>query len=110
MTIDNVKMEKIKMNFNTLHEIFVLTATRSIKRQYRYFILDRARLSEPEIRHVMAKILEEKKIYQDTERYIDIQQQLHDGVQFSLIVEIQSEKFIEFQKDLINEFVADFVD
>lgn len=50
------------MNFNTLHEIFVLTATRSIKRQYRYFILDRARLSEPEIRHVMAKILEEKKI------------------------------------------------
>ncbi len=55
-------------------------------------------------------ILEEKKIYQDSERYIDIQQQLHDGIQFSLIVEIQSEKFIEFQKDVINEFVADFVD
>ncbi|MDD3262517.1 MAG: hypothetical protein PHR61_01615 [Candidatus Absconditabacteria bacterium] len=55
-------------------------------------------------------ILEEKKIYQDADRYIDIQQQLRDGIQFSLVVEIQSEKFIEFQKDLINEFVADFVD
>lgn len=55
-------------------------------------------------------ILEEKKIYQDTDRYIDIQQQLRDGIQFSLVVEIQSEKFVEFQKDLINEFVADFVD
>jgi len=49
------------MNFNILNEIFVLTARRSIKRQYRYFILDRTRLSEPEIRHVMARILEEKK-------------------------------------------------
>lgn len=55
-------------------------------------------------------VLEEKKIYQDTERYIDTQQHLSDGIQFSLVVEFQSEKFIEYQKDLLQEFVADFVD
>jgi len=55
-------------------------------------------------------IIEDKKIYQDTERYIDIKQNLRDGIQFSLLVEFQSEKFIEYQKDLIQEFVADFVD
>ncbi len=55
-------------------------------------------------------ILEEKKIYQDTERYIDIQQHLRDGIQLSLMVEFQSEKFVEYQKDLLQEFIADFVD
>lgn len=55
-------------------------------------------------------ILEEKKIYQDSERYVDIQQHLREGMQFSLVVEFQSEKFIEYQKDLLQEFVADFVD
>ncbi|AHB41053.1 hypothetical protein P148_SR1C00001G0246 [candidate division SR1 bacterium RAAC1_SR1_1] len=55
-------------------------------------------------------VLEEKKIYQDTERYIDTQQHLRDGIQFSLVVEFQSEKFVEYQKDLLQEFVADFVD
>lgn len=55
-------------------------------------------------------IHEDKKIYQEAERYIDIQQELQDGIQFSLMVEFESEKFIEYQKDLIQEFVADFVD
>jgi len=56
------------------------------------------------------RILEDKKIYNDVERYIDIQQEISEDIQFSLLVEIQSEKFIEFQKDLIQEFVADFVE
>lgn len=56
------------MNIETIKEIFVLAGKRSIKRQYRYFILDRSRLSEPEVRHVMAKILEERKIYYAIEK------------------------------------------
>ncbi len=55
-------------------------------------------------------ILEEKKIYQDADGYIDIQQHLRDGIQLSLMVEFQSEKFVEYQKDLLQEFIADFVD
>ena len=51
------------MNFDELRKVLVLTANRSIKRQYRYFLLKRSRLSEPEVRHVMTKILEERRCY-----------------------------------------------
>ncbi len=51
------------MSFDDLKSVFILTAKRSIKRQYRYFILKRSRLSEPEVRHVMTKILEERRNY-----------------------------------------------
>lgn len=51
------------MNIKTIKKIFIKTATRTVKRQYRYFVLERSRLSEPEIRHVMAKILDEEQIY-----------------------------------------------
>jgi hypothetical protein len=56
------------------------------------------------------RVLEDKRVYQDTEKYVDIKQHLRDTIQFSLLVEFQSEKFVEFQKDLIQEFIADFVD
>ncbi len=56
------------------------------------------------------RILVEKKIYKDNDSYIDIHQKLVDNIEFSLFVEFQSEKFLEYQKDLLQEFVADFVD
>ena len=55
-------------------------------------------------------IIEEKRIYQNEERYIDIKQELRDSIQFSLLVEIQSDKFLEYQKDLIEEFVGNFIE
>ena len=51
------------MNIEILKKIFILTAKRSAQRQYRYLVLDRSRLSEPEIRHVMTRILVEKKVH-----------------------------------------------
>ncbi len=46
-----------------MKEIFIIIARRSVRRQYRYSVLERSRLSEPEIRHVVTKILDEKDIY-----------------------------------------------
>jgi len=51
------------MDINDLNEIFLRTARRIVRRQYRYFNLDRARTSEAEARHVFAKILDERKLY-----------------------------------------------
>lgn len=36
-------------------------------------------------------VQEEKKIYGEAEKYVDIQQNLRNGIQFSLFVEFQSE-------------------
>jgi len=44
-------------------KILVLTARRCVKNRYKYHRLDKSRLGEAEVRNVMAKILEEKKIY-----------------------------------------------
>jgi hypothetical protein len=44
-------------------KISVLTARRCVKNRYKYHRLDKSRLGEAEVRNVMAKILEEKKIY-----------------------------------------------
>jgi len=41
--------------------IFKTTANRIFKRQYRYFVLDKTRISEFEARQVMTKVLEESK-------------------------------------------------
>jgi len=41
----------------------ILTARRCVKNSYKYHRLDKSRLGEAEVRNVMAKILEEKKIY-----------------------------------------------
>jgi hypothetical protein len=51
------------MEIDTLKNIFILTAKRSALRQYKYHVLDRFRLSEPEIRDVMSKILIEYKVH-----------------------------------------------
>lgn len=56
------------------------------------------------------QIKEGKKVYKDTEHYIDIQKVFKDGVQCKVFVEFPTEKFVEYQKDLINEFVADLID
>lgn len=55
-------------------------------------------------------INEEKKIYTETDKYIDIQQNLQEGIQFKLFVEFPGEKFVDYQKDLIQEFTANFID
>ena len=54
-------------NPEDIKNICISTAKRSILRQYRYHLLDRTRLSEPEIRHVMTKILDEKRIFHGIE-------------------------------------------
>jgi hypothetical protein len=46
-----------------LREILVLTAKRSILNKYEYHRLDKGRLGEAEVRNVMAKTLEEKRVY-----------------------------------------------
>lgn len=51
------------MNIQTIKEIFTTAARRIVRRQYRYLVLERSRLSEPEVRHVVTKILDEKHIY-----------------------------------------------
>lgn len=55
-------------------------------------------------------IKEERKVYAEAERYVEVHQQLQEGVQFKLFVEFPTEKFIDYQKDLIQEFTANFVD
>jgi hypothetical protein len=45
-----------------LREILILTAKRSILNKYKYHRLDKGRLGEAEVRNVMAKTLEEKRI------------------------------------------------
>lgn len=56
------------------------------------------------------QIKEGKKIYNDTERYIDIHKHLKDGIQCKLFVEFPTEKFVEYQKDLVQEFMANLLD
>ncbi len=56
------------------------------------------------------QIKEEKKIYAEAEKCIDIHQTLQDGIHFKLFVEFPTEKFADYQKDLIQEFAANFVD
>jgi hypothetical protein len=51
------------MNYQEIQTIFKTTANRIFKRQYRYFVLDRTRISEFEARHVMTKVLEELKYH-----------------------------------------------
>ncbi|GEM_PF-1189420 len=51
------------MDQERLKQIFRLTALRSVGKQYKYHRLDRNRLGEAEVRNVMARILEENKIY-----------------------------------------------
>lgn len=55
------------MDIETIKEIFTIAARRNVKRQYRYFVLERSRLSEPELRHVVTKVLDEKHIYYSLE-------------------------------------------
>ena len=56
------------------------------------------------------QIKEAKKIYKESEHYIDVQKSFKDGIQCKVFVEFPTEKFIEYQKDLINEFIGDLVD
>lgn len=56
------------------------------------------------------QIKEGKKIYQDAENYIDVHKQFSDGIQCKIFVEFPTAKFVEYQKDLIQEFVANLID
>ena len=53
---------------------------------------------------------EEKKIYSSPDNYIDINQHLRDGMQLRLFTSFTSEKFLEYQKDLIQECIANLVE
>lgn len=46
----------------------------------------------------------------DNEHIYQVSEHLSSGVQFDLYVQIQSEKFVEYQKEILQEFVADFLD
>ena len=63
-----------------LREICRQTAKRTILRQYRYQVLDRERLSEAEVRNVMAKILEESKVYYGIEVATEEKQRKKESV------------------------------
>lgn len=55
------------MDIQTIKEIFIIATRRYVRRQYRYFVLKRSKLSGPEVRHVVTKILDEKNIYYSLE-------------------------------------------
>lgn len=56
-------MSKTKVNSKGLQDIFVIASNRVVHRGYKYFNFRGNDLSEAEIRHVVAKVLEEKKMH-----------------------------------------------
>ena len=56
------------------------------------------------------QIKESKKIYKEAEHYIDVHKHFKDGIQCKMFVEFPTEKFVEYQKDLIQEFIANLID
>ncbi len=56
------------------------------------------------------QIKEGKKIYKEAEHYIDVHKHFKDGIQCKIFVEFPTEKFVEYQKDLIQEFIANLID
>ena len=56
------------------------------------------------------QIKEGKKIYKEAEHYIDVHKHFKDDIQCKIFVEFPTEKFVEYQKDLIQEFIANLID
>lgn len=49
-------------------------------------------------------------LYRDSEQYVEIKQHLDNGVFLNVTVFFHQRKFLEFQKNLIQDFIADLVD
>lgn len=54
------------------------------------------------------QLQEHKKIYIPDEEVFSFQDTLLDNISFKVLVQCSKEKFLQYQKDILEEFVADF--
>jgi hypothetical protein len=54
------------------------------------------------------QLQENKKIYISDEEIFSFQDTLLDNISFKVFVQCSKEKFLQYQKDILEEFVADF--
>jgi len=55
-------------------------------------------------------IKEKKFLYFKEDQIFNFTEELHNGIQIKLFVWFETEKFMDYQKDLIQDFMADFID
>ena len=48
--------------------------------------------------------------YSDAERIYKVSEILDNGLLLDIYIQLHSEKFLEYQKEILQEFVADFLD
>ncbi|MBU0625956.1 hypothetical protein KKG31_06375 [Patescibacteria group bacterium] len=53
---------------------------------------------------------DKKKVYREEEQMLNISQELANGIQLKAVILFEKNKFIDNQKDLIEEFVAELLD
>ncbi len=54
------------------------------------------------------QLQEHKKIYVSDDEIFSFQDSLLDNISFKVFVQCSKEKFLQYQKDIFEEFVADF--
>jgi hypothetical protein len=54
------------------------------------------------------QLQEHKKVYVSDDEIFSFQDTLLDDISFKVFVQCSKEKFLQYQKDIIEEFVADF--
>jgi hypothetical protein len=54
------------------------------------------------------QLQEHKKIYVPDDEIFSFQDTLLDNISFKVFVQCSKEKFLQYQKDILEEFVADF--
>ena len=54
------------------------------------------------------QLQEHKKVYVPDDEIFSFQDTLLDNISFKVFVQCSKEKFLQYQKDIIEEFVADF--
>lgn len=55
------------------------------------------------------KVLSETQVYRDLDRTVSLGKSLSNGVEAKLYVQINSEKFIDFQKEIFEDFFGNFL-
>ncbi len=54
------------------------------------------------------QLQEHKKIYVSDDEIFSFQDTLLDNISFKVLIQCSKEKFLQYQKDIFEEFVADF--